>query len=222
MTIIKDQTPSCFSSKWRFYRNCCCRYGWLPALLAPVLTAALLLSLYSSAGCQFIDLQVGFVPSNAGWNSGSRLDMGLFFVHDPAYVDSNQLRQRWLPGCKAYGSTFVEAFMHSDRTWKVSRIMAAIAAGTGGIGFVMSWIMVFFPVPTNCLWPGLMLVQQPTLVADWSWLASKGTELLAGNIWYIRDRLQCILSRFLAVGMSFESPGPDARPRLWRWSFTEK
>jgi hypothetical protein len=99
-------TPRCCQRSWRvFFRYCCCTAGWYPALVAPFITIGCVLSLYSSAGCNYIDLSVGFVPSNeaaivAGNNnnytSSDTLHLGFFFRnqhlhrHDIASIAANE------------------------------------------------------------------------------------------------------------------------------------
>lgn len=83
--------------------------------------------------------------------------MGLFYVYDSSVVHDNNLKQQFLPGCVSYNETFADVFMAQDRTWTVARIMAAIAAGAGGLCVILIWLMVIAPVPTNILWPALLL-----------------------------------------------------------------
>ena len=42
------------------------------------MTAGCLLSLYSSAGCDFLRVDVGFTPSNEAWTQ-STAELGLFY-----------------------------------------------------------------------------------------------------------------------------------------------
>jgi hypothetical protein len=148
--------PSGLNSCWKLWRLCCCRYGLYPLALAPILTLAFLLSSYSSVGCQFIEVEVGFTPSNRAWNS-SQADLGLFFHYQPDTPDYNKYREVIQEDCVLYSVTFEEIFMQQDRTWKVARIMAMVAATAGFLSSLVAWCICFTPVPAGCLWPGLLL-----------------------------------------------------------------
>ena len=121
------KTPSGLMHSWRLWRLCCCRYGWYPLLVAPIITVGCLFSLYSAAGCDFIRVDVGFTPSNTGWNS-STLELGLF-RYQSGEEDTNKYYATFLDGCRPYTEEFLDEFVDDDRTWRVAQIMAYVAAG---------------------------------------------------------------------------------------------
>jgi len=147
---------SCFARNWRVLRHCCCRYGFYPAFVAPIVTAACLLSLYSASGCDFLDLDVGFTPSNAAYNR-SEASLGLFFYQRNDFEHSNKYRDRFHTGCVQYTDTFQRDFISQDRTWKVARIMALIAGISSVCCSIGVWLVCFVPIPVNIAWPGILL-----------------------------------------------------------------
>jgi hypothetical protein len=135
------------------------------------MTAACLLSLYSSSGCEFLELSVGFTPINAAMNQ-SEFNFGLFYYQpivsavaaaeeqegeDHLTKEENKLQEVLFGGCKAYTSAITADYIQKDRTWKVARIMAMIAAATAGIGSILAWSFVITPLSPNCAWPGILL-----------------------------------------------------------------
>lgn len=137
-------------SKWR---QCCCRYGWYPLLVAPFVTAGCVTSLYSAAGCDFLRLDVGFVPSNGAWNENT-IDLGLFLYrggdeepqqHQQQQVGgTNLFQETFVEGCRGYSDEFVDSFIDGDRTWRVSRIMAYIAGGASILATVSDDDQTFY------------------------------------------------------------------------------
>ena len=121
------KAPSGLQHTWRLWRYCCCRYGWYPLLVAPIVTVGCLLSIYSSAGCDFIRVDVGFTPSNTGWNN-STLELGLF-LYQSGETDTNKYYAAFVDGCRSYTDEFVEEFVQDDRTWRVAQIMAYVSGG---------------------------------------------------------------------------------------------
>ena len=115
------KAPSGLTLTWRLWRHCCCRYGWYPLLVAPIVTSGCLLSLYSSAGCDFLRVNVGFTPSNSAW-SQSTAELGLFY-YQSGIPDDNKYKSALLDGCRPYEDQFNIDFIEDDRTWKVAKIM---------------------------------------------------------------------------------------------------
>lgn len=152
---LTSSSATCGQKCWRFWRKCCCRSGGYPLLVAPVLTAACLLSLYSTAGCEFVDLQVGFTPSNDAYNRSTAL-LG-FFYHNSNYDHHDDILDTLHSGCSRYTNIFEQDFIGKDRTWKVSRIMALISAIGSLLCGLLIWLFVITPLPTRFIWPGVLL-----------------------------------------------------------------
>jgi hypothetical protein len=119
------KTPSGLIYTWRLWRHCCCRYGWYPLVVAPIVTAGCFLSLYSSGGCDFLRVDVGFTPSNEAWNQ-SKAELGLFY-YQSGIDDNEKLINSLTEGCQWYEDSFSEMFINDDRTWTVARIMGMIS-----------------------------------------------------------------------------------------------
>ena len=96
--------------------------------------SASLSSLYSSAGCDFIRLDIGFTPSNEAWNQ-STAELGLF-VYQSGESSMNKYHEAFVDGCQWYEDTFNEDFIEHDRTWKVARIMAYISFLSSALAMV--------------------------------------------------------------------------------------
>jgi hypothetical protein len=135
----KSRQPSGFTYSWKLWRRCCCRYGTYPLIVAPIVTAGCLMSLYASAGCDFVRVDVGFTPSNEAWNQ-STAQLGLFFYQSGA-PETNKYREALLDGCQWYDDDFNEAFIDEDRTWKVARIMAYISGYSSMVATVSEGVV---------------------------------------------------------------------------------
>jgi hypothetical protein len=90
-----------------------------------VITSGCLLSLHSSFGCDFVQLDVGFTPSNQAWNQ-STAKLGLFYMYTGKEPE-NKYEETLFDGCEWYSDAFEFNFIEGDRTWKVARIMALIS-----------------------------------------------------------------------------------------------
>lgn len=156
MTSTKNASDAPCTQSWKLWRHCCCRYGWYSLLVTPIITAGCLLSIYSSLGCDFVQLEVGFTPSNEAWNQ-STANLGLFTLYtgndDGAIPYADQI----LDGCEWYPSDFAFNFIEGDRTWKVARIMALISGAASMTATLTSWLFLFTPLPASFFWPGLLL-----------------------------------------------------------------
>ena len=114
-------------SGWRSVVNrCCCRNGFYPVVVAPIITGAWLLDIYCSAGCDFVRLDIGFEPMNEAWNQTS-VNLGFFLydassqnVADVAETSGNMLLDTFHPSCRTYESAFDSFFIDGDQTWTVS------------------------------------------------------------------------------------------------------
>lgn len=120
-----------------------------------MITSGCLLSLYSSFGCDFVELEVGFTPSNQAWNQSSA-HLGLFYMRT-GKESGNKYEQALLQGCEWYSDSFEFNFIEGDRTWKVARIMALISGAASITATMTSWLFLFSPLPVSLFWPGLLL-----------------------------------------------------------------
>jgi hypothetical protein len=128
--------------------------------VAPLVTAACFLSVLSAAGCDYVDISVGFTPTNSAWNISGELQVGLFLYHDSTYTTTtnhNAMREFWLPGCRDYSDIFTTVFVEKDRTWKVARSMSLVAGLSGICSLALCWVFVLTPMSAKCLWPCVLL-----------------------------------------------------------------
>jgi hypothetical protein len=158
--MVKSARPSsssCVARSWRFWRNFCCLFGWYPVLVAPIVTTGFLLSLYSSAGCDYVVVDIGFVPSNSPYNQ-SNAQLGFFFYKNSDHLQQgSSIEQSLHSGCERYSDAFVSDFIEPDRTWKVSRIMATISLFASLVSAILAWLMIVTPLPANACWPTVLL-----------------------------------------------------------------
>ena len=64
--VVEEFAPG-LTDVWKLWRHCLCRFGYYPLFMAPLITCAAFMDLYSSTGCDFIRLDIGFVPINEVW-----------------------------------------------------------------------------------------------------------------------------------------------------------
>jgi hypothetical protein len=140
---------------WKLWRHCLCRFGWYPIFVAPLITCAAFMDLYSSSGCDFIRLDIGFVPVNEVWE-GDTAYLGLF-SYDTFEVNSNKWKRSFNNGCEAYSTNFVSMFIGADQTWQITRIMAYISGCASLVAVAMAWLLTITPLPASFFWPGVLL-----------------------------------------------------------------
>lgn len=213
--IVKasPSTPSPTQNSW--LRCCCCvsqcwasvgRYwmctaGWLPLVVALIVTVGCVLSVYSSSGCQFIDLHVGFTPSNAAWNA-SRAELGLFYFHQTTATETEQEEENnklieqtadflLHDGCVRYTPAFQADVIDTDRTWRVARVMAMIAVGSSLLAALTLWSIVLLPIfvssssSLSYVWPGLVLPSTMlSFVAEGSKFLFFDIALCRNSVWF--------------------------------------
>ena len=140
---------------WKLWRHCLCRFGWYPIFVAPLITCAAFMDLYSSSGCDFIRLDIGFVPVNEVW-PGPTAHLGLF-GYDTFEVNSNRWKRSFNNGCQVYSPNFESAYIGADQTWQITRIMAYISGCASLVAVAIAWLLTITPLPASFLWPGVLL-----------------------------------------------------------------
>jgi len=174
--------PSGLQHSWRLWRHCCCRYGWYPLLVSLIVTIGAFFSLYSTIGCDFIRVDIGFTPANTGWNS-SQVNLGLF-LYQSEKEDTNKYFSFFLGGCRLYTEEFIDEFIDDDRTFFVAQIMAFVAAGASILATITTWLFVLSPLPAF-FWPIFVL---PALVtstlAQSSMFLVYDTSICRKNVWF--------------------------------------
>ena len=131
--MIKPSGPT---KTWMLWRHCCCRYGLYPLLLVPIITLGFLLTCYSSVGCKFVEIDIGFEPTNEGWNATAPYHFGLFYYHNSTIEHENPNQNFFHSGCTKFPDTFYDKFIESDRTFKMTRIMTMISCASSGLAMV--------------------------------------------------------------------------------------
>lgn len=155
MGKLTDEIAPGLTDVWKLWRHCLCRFGWYPIFVAPLITCAAFMDLYSSSGCDFIRLDIGFVPVNEVW-PGPTAHLGLF-GYDTFEVNSNRWKRSFNNGCQAYSPNFESAYIGADQTWQITRIMAYISGCASLVAVAIAWLLTITPLPASFLWPGVLL-----------------------------------------------------------------
>ncbi|KAL7529894.1 hypothetical protein ACHAXR_003213 [Thalassiosira sp. AJA248-18] len=186
---------------WRLWRHCLCRFGWYPLFVAPLVTCACLLDLYSSTGCDFIRMDIGFRPANDVW-SDSHAQLGLFSF-DSHETDKNKWKRSFNDGCQLYSENFVSTFMATDQTWHISRIMAYISGISSLVALATAWLLTITPLPASFLWPGVLL---PAVVLSMLSGAAKffffDAQICKEPLWFVDETSEPVAAESCEIGES--------------------
>ncbi|KAL9188751.1 hypothetical protein ACHAXT_007129 [Thalassiosira profunda] len=197
---LKPASPG-WVEVWKLYRHCCCRFGWYPLLLAPLVTCACLLDLYSSTGCDFIRMDIGFVPANGVWED-SRAQLGLFSF-DSHEDDANKWKRSFNNGCQAYSPAFENTFIKEDQTWHTSRIFAYMSGISSLVALATAWLLTVTPLPVAFFWPGVLL---PACLLAMCAGAAKflffNAELCTDPLWFAGNSTEPVAAQSCDIGES--------------------
>ena len=188
---------------WRLWRHCLCRFGWYPLFVAPLVTCACLLDIYSTTGCDFIRLDIGFIPTNDIWStSASYAQLGLF-SYDTNRDDENQWKRSFNNGCQAYSSDFESVFIQEDQTWSISRILAYISGISSLVALSTAWLLTITPIPASFFWPGVLL---PAVILAMLTGAAKfvffDTHICSEELWYVDESSDPVAAQSCDLGES--------------------
>lgn len=128
--------PSGIKKAWRLWRHCCCRYGIFPLLVVPITTMGCAMTLYSSTGCKFVEIDIGFEPSNEDWNATSPYQFGVLYYHDAAFGHDNTYQEKFHTGCVEFSDAFYDNFVQGDQTFKMTQSMTMISCGASALAMV--------------------------------------------------------------------------------------
>ena len=111
-----------------------CRFGWHPRILTFFITASLGLSIMSSLDCQFLVMDLGFVPVHY---YSDELGFGLWSYAAPGgrcltYKESRQAAGGIFDGDNIYSNVL----MNNDTNWSIARIIAIVGIIFGAIALV--------------------------------------------------------------------------------------
>lgn len=169
--------------------------------MAPLVTCACLLDLYSSTGCDFIRMDIGFTPVNDVW-SDSYAQLGLFSF-DSDQTDTNKWKRTFNDGCQSYSANFESIFIASDQGWYISRIMAYISGISSLVALATAWLLTITPLPASFFWPGVLL---PAVVLSMLTGAAKflffDTQICTEPLWFVDESSPAVAAQSCEIGES--------------------
>lgn len=154
-------------------------------MVVPIVTFGCFLSLYSSFGCKFVDVDIGFQPTNEGFSASEPYYFGPLFYHNESVVHDSMYRESLHTGCVAYPDNFYESFLKGDRTFKMIRVMTLISCVSSTLAMFVSWIFVISPIPAGILWPAILLPSvMIAFISEGSKFLMFDTALCRSAMWY--------------------------------------
>ena len=195
------EVPDGLVDAWRLWRHCLCRFGWYPLFVAPLVTCACILDLFSSTGCDFIRMDIGFVPVNEAWQD-SRMQLGLF-SYDSHQTDKNKWKRSFNNGCQPYSDDFSSNFVNADQSWHIARILAYISGISSAIACATVWLLTITPLPASFFWPGVLL---PAVVLAMATGAAKfiffDAMICSEDLWYMGEEASPVPVESCEIGES--------------------
>ena len=196
-----DAVPDGLLDAWRLWRHCLCRFGWYPLFVAPLVTCACILDVFSSTGCDFVRMDIGFVPINNEWQE-SHASLGLFSF-DSHETDKNKWKRSFNNGCQPYSEDFTSKFLGSDQSWQIARILAHISGISSAIACATVWLLTITPLPASFFWPGVLL---PAVVLAMATGAAKfiffDVMICSEDLWYMDESSPPVPPQTCEIGES--------------------
>ena len=155
MAANTHTVPDGLADTWRLWRHCLCRFGWYPLFVAPLVTCACLLDVFSSTGCEFIQMDIGFDPINEAWQD-SQASLGIFSF-DSKETDLNKWKRAFNNSCQPYSDEFTSSFFRVDQSWVIAKVLARISGISSAVAFATVWLLTITPLPASFFWPGILL-----------------------------------------------------------------
>ena len=181
-----DAVPNGVVDAWRLWRHCLCRFGCYPLLVAPLVRCACILDLFSSFGCDYIRVDIGFTPVNDVWQD-SRAQLGLFSF-DSNQMDMNKWKRSLFNSCQPYSNEFTANFIKADKSWQIARVLANVSGIASAVACATVWLLTVTPLPASFFWPGVLL---PAVVLAMATGAAKfiffDAMICSEDLWYIDE-----------------------------------
>ena len=169
--------------------------------MAPLVTCACILDVFSSTGCDFVRMDIGFVPLNDGWQD-SRASLGLFSF-DSHERDKNKWKRSFNNGCQPYSDEFTSNFVGADRSWQIAKILSYISGISSAIACATVWLLTITPLPASFFWPGVLL---PAVVLAMTTGAAKfiffDAMICSEDLWYMDESSPPVPPQSCEIGES--------------------
>lgn len=154
--------------------------------MAPLVTCACILDVFSSTGCDFVRMDIGFVPINDAWQE-SHASLGLFSF-DSNQTDKSKWKRSFNNGCQLYSDKFTSTFLGADQSWQIARVLAYISGISSAIACATVWLLTITPLPASFFWPGVLL---PAVVLAMATGAAKfiffDAMICSEDLWYMDE-----------------------------------